>query len=610
VDVAKDRIPVGLAFPMFVAAFSLGLVVICWVLWRPATPPVAAIAHLSASLCLLWTLVCHLLRRPQPDPTTPSANRDLIIVLRIGALTTSFVAMALIVHTTIVETVVRTLFSRANVAPRPQAWPGGLVDLALIGCSILLAWKQTKRRELVTGGFWLLIIAALWTVFQFPALYETVDGRTAGTHWAAWFIALSAAILAAFVAVTGWLRRRRRAGAWPDALWILAEPPADWHGLRYSVGLMSGLILLVGCVQLVAPLTGPAAMVAGAAALSLAARQWNENLADVALALITLGVTAVIVCLFPPLPVWWTPAAWAEVFNRILLGLTLMAGLWYWLAGVWEQQLHDGRAWTTAGHLVHTSRRVGYLIASLAVLFSFHLGFWPNMPYGHADNETWRWVWGLGANGILAVVLALVARQLQRPTVGWLLVFTLTSTAMFVIIRTPQGLPGRTWAMHWPAVLAVSGGVSILASAALSRTHRWRVLFEPTYLSGVVIAPLAAMGGVFLQDPQVMPLWTPTVTFACLSVVYWLASLLPGPATFRAVAVLCVAITFWKLQDATGWARIASPFYYAMLTCLSAGLWAWVAGQRKPRRVLVIIQWLGIGIAVLAIVAGFVVSPR
>jgi len=79
------------------------------------------------------------------------------------------------------------------------------------------------------------------------------------------------------------------------------------------------VILLLGCAQIVVPWTGLAAILAGWAALTLVHRQWNENLAEVAVALITLGITSLLTQCFPALPTWWTAPAWAEVFNRVLL---------------------------------------------------------------------------------------------------------------------------------------------------------------------------------------------------------------------------------------------------------------------------------------------------
>jgi hypothetical protein len=611
--VAKDRISPGLTFSMFVAAVSLGLMTICWNLWRPVMTAAELLAHVSACLCGLWTLPCYLLTRYRPALAAKPKSQDLISVLEIGAITTGLFTVILMVYVAVFEAIFRTLLSHYEATPHIHVWPSGLLDLALVAFALLLSWRYSGNKELVTALFWTMVIAALWLAFQTPAFRADSQGRIVATHWAAIFITLTSLVIGTFVVVTAWARKRRRLRAWPNELWILSEPPIDWPGLRYSAGIMCVVILLLGCAEVVVPLTAPAALIAGAAAVALAGRQWDENLADVGLALITLGVVAAIVLLFPALPAYWTPAAWAEVFNRALLGLAVMAAIWYWLSAVWSQQLDQGRAWTTTGHLVRAAQRIGYLLSALAVLVSFQLAFWPNLPYGYADADAWRWAWGLTANGLLVLALAFITRQTQRPTNGWLLLFAVASTVVFAVIRTPQGLLGRTWARDWPTVLAVTGGLLVVVSAAVSRTKHWQALFEPIYLAGTAIAPLVAMGGIFLGDPQRLPQWIPAATFACLTVIYWLAAVLPGPVTFKAVSVLCAALTFWKLQGVElqgtkHWLHIAPAFNYAMLISISAALWAWVVLQRGPNRLASVVKWGGGILAVLVILAGWLVS--
>ena len=50
-------------------------------------------------------------------------------------------------------------------------------------------------------------------------------------------------------------------------------------------------------------------------------------------------------------------------FNTIIIGLTVMMWVWIWLYGVWHQQLDDGVAWTTAGHM---RSRLPRIIVALA----------------------------------------------------------------------------------------------------------------------------------------------------------------------------------------------------------------------------------------------------
>ncbi len=454
----------------------------------------------------------------------------------------------------------------------------------------------------------LQILMPASVVFAIPILARWSDGRISTVHGVGASMLLLSLIVTGFVVVTGLAHRRRRLRAWPDALHVLAEPPRDGPALRYGIGVLSAVILLAGCAQIVLPWTAPAAILAGTSALVLARREWNESLADVGLALITLGVTSLVVICFPALPTWWTALAWAEVFNRILLGLAVMAGLWYWLTGVWRQQLDNGRAWTTTGRLIRTSERVGYFVAALAVLISYHLAFWPSLPYGSIDDDTWRWGWGLAANGLLILILLWITLTTRKSTVGWLFMLAVFASLMFVVMRTPHDFPGRIWALYWPVVLAVMSSVLIVLAGLLARTERGQALFEPVYMAGVVIAPLTAIAGILYRDPQIIPRWTPTLTFAGLLVSYLLAALLVGPRTFVAVSVLCAGLCVWRLQDATGWTQIAMPYYYAMLICLAGGLWAWVVQQRRPSRVMRVIMWAGFVLAAASILGGWFLS--
>src|SRR5690606_26505512 len=128
-------------------------------------------------------------------------------------------------------------------------------------------------------------------------------------------------------------------------------------------------------------------------------RRWSENLADVAIALMTLAVTAAFMLGFN-YPSWIS--GFPSILNRAVFGLALMTGVWHWLMGVWKQQLDDGKPWTTAGRLIRCLRRVGFLVGCTAALMSLHLSFWPSLPEViERDNSTLRWIGALAANGLL-----------------------------------------------------------------------------------------------------------------------------------------------------------------------------------------------------------------
>jgi hypothetical protein len=135
-------------------------------------------------------------------------------------------------------------------------------------------------------------------------------------------------------------------------------------------------------------------MVAAAAALSaFIGWRWSRTIAELALSLWTVafaafGATTAMQIAGPAEPIDLLPA----VQTGVLVGLTAAGLLWYWLAGVWRQQLREGRPWTVAGRLIPLADRIGFLAAALALLVGAKVALWPRMPYGAADNSAVRLV--------------------------------------------------------------------------------------------------------------------------------------------------------------------------------------------------------------------------
>ncbi len=607
------RIPVGLTFSMFVAAVSLGVMTICWNLEWPVERGLSLLVHASSALCLGWAVAGYLLGRYRPGFAARIKGRDLLAVLRIGAMATGLLAVIVMLYAAVTEGLFRTLLSCYEATPKLNVWPSGLLDLGAVACAILVVRRQIRNHELITALFWALIFAGLWAAFQIPAFRVQSEAgveRAVATRWASLFMVSSAAVIAVFAIAGGIIHRQRRRQAWPDALSILTEPQLDWPGFSYSAGLMAVIVLMLGCVYVILPWTSVAAFLAGGAMLALAARRWNENLADAGLALITLGVVSLVMIGFPA-PRWWTAEKYAEVFNRVLVGLAIMTGFWYWLAGVWRQQLDQGQPWTTAGRMIHTTQRVGYLVGATAVLVSLHLSLWPKRPLAlDPDNTPDRWVRGLSANGLLVLALTFAARRTGRATQAWLVLLTVASTVVFSLVRSSHSVFGEGWRLYWPIVMAVVAGLMLPLAGLSSRSANWRPFWEPTYLTGVFVAPLAAIAGVSLTEQLTMPQWVPAATFGCLTGVYLLAAVLPGPRTFVAVAVMCAVMGVWSLRLLGGSTTIAPAYFYTMLCGLSVALLASVYQHRKQEAAgaVRLLKWAGGSLAVISMIAGWIAS--
>lgn len=611
---ALARIPAGLTYAMIVAAFSLGVVTTCWNFSWPLDRGPALIAHACAWLCLVWTLAAYLTAQARGDALKPGRTQDLIDVLYMGGVVTGLVTVLIMLFAAVTEIIFRTVWFRFEHTLQLEIWPSGFFDLAAIACALIVGWRRARNQELVTALFWVLILASAWLSFQIPATRPvTAEGvqPVRLTDWAGVFMLLAAGVTALFTIVAGIRRRRHRQRAWPDALWLLTEPPAPWPGFHYSAGIVSVAVLLLGCPHLLLPWTGLAAIMAGVSVLTLAHRHWNENLADAGLALITLAVTSLVTLPFGR-PDAWTPVAWASLFNQVLLGLALMTGVWYWLSKVWEQQLNEGEAWTTTGRLVRTSQRVGYLVGSFAVLVSLHLSFWPRFPAVlDLDASPGRWAWALSANVILILMLTFAARRTRRATVGWLVLFTVASVGMFAVVRTPHAWLGKTWTQHWQMILAIVACLMILLARLVSSRPNWQAFWEPAYLTGIFVAPMASIAGLVaaqsspFQSMTILPP-LPTLTFAWLGLAYLLAAVMLGPRQFYTVAALCAIVSIWSLRRVSGETPIDPVYFHTMLVGLVMAIIGSVLASANGAKRLQIVKWIGITVAMLAIAAGVI----
>jgi hypothetical protein len=602
----KRSIAVGLTASMFVAAVTLGLNVIAWHLEWPASQGPALIAHVCAMLSLSWMLLAHLTRYATTDDA--SERLDLADVLHVGAMTTGLIAVISMLYAAVCEAIFRTLLAHWERTLQANIWPSGFIDLGLIALVLALAWQHSRNREILTAFFWLLVLSGIWYAFQTPA-FKLIEweGMTAvvTTDWLAILMACLSVVAIGFAWGTSLADRRRRWRAWPDALDQLAEPPTNWPGLSYSVGIVAVTVLILACLNLAHSLTGPAAILTGIAVLSFAHRRWNENLADAGLALITLGVISLINLCFPALPRWWTPQAWANVLNRSLIGLAIMVGIWYWLSGVWDQQLDHGRPWTTTGRLIRPAQRVGYLVAATAVLVAMNLAFWPKLAYVPiADNSGARWFWGITAYLLLARTLFGGAMRTRRPTVGWLVLLTGFCAVVFMLVRAPHSLLAAVWAYYWPLCLSAAAWITLPVLLWVRRKPWGKPLIEPLHLSAVLILPMTAMAVALLGYDILLSQWIAPITFLSLAGLYGVFALYLGPKTFASVAMLCVVLAAWRWQNMAASAIISPGYANASMLCFAMAALAWAIHQRRSSRIGQVIMFAALFASVGLIVIG------
>ncbi|MBP7935292.1 MAG: hypothetical protein KA354_11650 [Phycisphaerae bacterium] len=542
------RLPVAMTSAMVVAAVSLALMVICWNLGWPDPIRLVSVVHCSAVLCLTWSAAGLMLRARGGEVGPRPLVRDLQAVLQMASIVTGLFAVVVMVYAATTEVLIRTPYLSGYESPwQVMVWPTGFLDLAFLAGAVILAWARTREPQLVTLCFWVLVLAGLWLSLQVnPLAYVSTErgwSYLETTRWAVPFIIFSAAVMVAFALGEGYRHHHRRVRAWPHALQNLTAERAPWPGFHYSFGIVSVVLMLGACIHILSPWAAMSAFAAGGAALALAGRRWDENLADVGFGLMTLGIVSL--CLVW-LPVPRRPSAghFASIFAVAVVGLAISTAFWHWLARVWDQQLDHGRAWTTAGRLIPSARRVGFLAGAIGVTVSAELAFWPKLPAvtGLDHPSIWGWVWGLGAQVLLALGLWASAWITHKTTLGWLLLFSVAAMGAFVLVRAGDSLIARAWVLYWPLIVPLVGVVALVLSRWAADTKRWRFMVEPFLLTGLIIAPLAGLAGIWLVERRALASWLPAAVFAALTGAYLVAVVLSRLKGCVLPALLCAAL--------------------------------------------------------------------
>jgi len=494
-------------------------------------------------LAFFWAAVGLVARQRHAPTQSRRVLKDLEAVLDVATLVAGLFVVIPMTYTAVTEALARSPFLiDYRKAWLVHLWPTGLLDIGLVLAGTLVVWGRTRSRPLITALFWLLILAGFWLSLQIPSVMHvtTPHGRTypVPAPWTQALIAWTTGVILAFALAENFYRRWRRVRAWPDHLAYLTETPQGWPGFDYSVAIMGLVVLLLGLVHITWAGSTLSVGLAGSSVLALAHRRWNSNLGDLGLALISVGIVSLPLRL--PLDAYApTGEVFAEIFNRALIGLAVATAFWHWLMRVWTQQLDGRRAWTTAGRLVASARRTGYLCGATGVLVGFHLALWPALPaVATLDNSPWRWGWGLTGEGLLVLALLYATRSTRKTTLAWLTLWALGATATFILVRLAPTQVGSFWRLCWPIVVAILGLVLLPASWITRHSKTWRPFTLPLLLSGVVLAPAAAGMGAILADRVTTPAWMPPATLSVLTAVYLLAAFNPGPRWFLTLSVL------------------------------------------------------------------------
>ncbi len=324
----------------------------------------------------------------------------------------------------------------------------GLWSLFFVLLAILCAERSTRATILRT---WALIISAMMVTW-FALLWRPIElsphSGLVRTNGPVILVGVLAALTLGAVVIQGAVVQRYRwhlAMTSPDDL---ATPSPPWPGYRKVCGGLVVITLLLLANHLVVPvlLTGNhnttvavvlavSACAAGYASLILTMRQWHPNFADAGLGLMSFGICCALFTFLPGRSVALADH-YPIIFNVLMVGFGIGTWLWTWLSLVWQQQLDNGKPWTTEGQLIRHAKRVAFLCAVLATTSGGMMAIWPYLRIvGTSDASLGRITAGLGGNLFLLLIFLWTARRLRRHTFHMLSMLALVSTAGFMLLR-------------------------------------------------------------------------------------------------------------------------------------------------------------------------------
>lgn len=420
----------------------------------------SAICMVSAGLSFGWSVAACLVSRMLERRSRPGVRLfDRVLTgMRVGAVACGILSGVLLVTLSCAHLagwIAGWLMSGVPVLPPPwevSPWAAGGTALVLLLALIAAGCDRTiaaSRNVFWCLGFWLVIVAVSWPILSMDL--RSADAGMGGvvspapTAWV-WQAAVGA-IVFVFVLADGIVRRRRKWQYVQSAPGALADAPRPNQGLYLSCAAVGLGIIISATIVLTDPqaLSGYGRLmlfsqmivllIAGASILMMTHHAFSAATADVGLALITLGIVSFFAAAAPGTAPT-AAEAYPLVFNAMMAGFGLACWLWTWLANVWEQQLLDGIAWTTAGRMIPFARQFSFLAGCLALLQAGLMALWPRFPaVAAADDSLGRFAAGVGTHLGLALVFCWCARHGRRAAFHVLALWTVLSLLLFMAAR-------------------------------------------------------------------------------------------------------------------------------------------------------------------------------
>ena len=417
------RLPVGVAAALFVAGLSGALVAPYSPTGGMTDEPVRFSAVLTG-LAVLWYMGVRWVERGF-EPTHPVIIRRHVgehAVLICGLLVLA-VSIWLPAH-----------------APRSER-------LSVTACLLVLL-ALTLRRYLGGAGRYsayaiLVLLGGALRLWITPALLQPYEGKISFGLCLGGIVGLLGALVPVW---RHWRYRRRVWQTEPERLLDLPAKHPFW------LGAVQLLCVLVGLGVLLMPrmILGPAAVfLAALATLTAAHRQQSNKGGELGLALVGEGMIL-------------AAERWLPTFgHNALLGCGLAGVYLLWLSRFWQQQLHEGQAWTTAGRLIPSAHQLG----CTAALGCFVLAI---VAATEADCVT-GW-----APLVTALVLLLLCSMLIRAAAIENSIFLAFAACLVLLAATvpmQHALAGFGLAWPWPALAGCSALLLALRVGAQRGEH-------------------------------------------------------------------------------------------------------------------------------------------
>lgn len=416
---------------------------------HPDRAPLQNIAGASAFLALLGTIVavmaepwCQRFGTFQHSHVYPQVFR--VVALLLGVTAAIILAVTLVMRAIVVAVTLIQLQPWKGL-PTFGFDEGGVVTLMYLCGSCLIATVGTRDRRFLMCLLGSAMTLGGWALLLSPSLRSApAGGFERNNHTVLIAMTLSLLLMLGVLAAE-----------WMEGLFAVSvkNPPSDSRPpMEVSPGLtpmfiaVGLIVILLVCYHLAVPIRSGggfrltallatlSAWTSAAAAFLHLRRRWSLSVADVGMALASLGCCGICTLLVPEDPVALADR-YPMVFNALMFGWAISTLIWTWVGT--RSTLRVGALSTPQAQVIASvARRFAFLTAALALVVGAVMAVWPRLPaIAITDDSLSRVCAGLSANLFLLWVMLWCGRRMHRLTFQILTVLSVVSAAGFLTAR-------------------------------------------------------------------------------------------------------------------------------------------------------------------------------